>query len=256
MYQTKGPRPTEKRIRRAAAACYRCHGRKVRCDASILGYPCTNCVLDGRTDCTLRPNATARFKNLKQSQRRNTAERLARPIEDEQKTFNASGEPCEATPQSAVLPPVTGLPGLLESPDHTETTFEHESDASTQILDPLPVSSPRMRLSSVGTSFSGQPFLDLNALSLLPMSDVHILVTGGCLDMPPKVAMDVFIMKYFLLVHPSVPILDEVEFWNAYLQPEDSVYAPKISLFVFQALLLSSCAVCILRPFCGPAISG
>ncbi|KAE8421249.1 hypothetical protein BDV36DRAFT_280812 [Aspergillus pseudocaelatus] len=243
MYQTKGPRPAEKRIRRAAAACYRCHGRKVRCDASILGYPCTNCVLDGRTDCTLRPNATTRFKNLKQGQRRNTAERLTKPSEDEQNTFNASREPCETTPQSAVLPPATGFPALLQSPSHTETTFEYESDASTQIVDPLPMNSPRMRLGSVGASFSGQYFLDLKALSLLPMSDVHILVTGGCLDMPPKVTVDVFIMKYFLLVHPSVPILDEVEFWNTYLQPEDSDYAPKISLFVFQAILLSSCAM-------------
>ncbi|RAQ48725.1 hypothetical protein AFGD_010801 [Aspergillus flavus] len=242
MYQTKGPRPAEKRIRRAAAACYRCHARKVRCDASILGYPCTNCVLDGRTDCTLRPNATTRFKNLKQSQRRNTVQGLVKPNEEEHTTLNSSGEPCETTPQSAMLPRASGFPELLESPRQTETIYECESDASTQILDPLSVSSPRMRLDSLGASSSGQHFIDLNALSLLPMSDVHILVTGGCLDMPPKSAMDVFLMKYFLLVHPSVPILDEVEFWNTYLQSEDTNYAPKISLFVFQAMLLSSCA--------------
>ncbi|GAB1201952.1 hypothetical protein APSETT445_000550 [Aspergillus pseudonomiae] len=222
MYQTKGPRPVEKRIRRAAAACYRCHGRKVRCDASILGYPCTNCVLDGRTDCTLRPNATARFKSLKQSQRRSTAQKSAKPIGDEQNTVNASEKPSETTPQPSTLPPASGFPELLDSPNHTETIFETESDASSQILDPQPVISPRMRLDSVGPSFFGQQFLDLNALSPLPMSVVHILVTGGCLDMPPKAALDVFIMKYFLLVHPSVPILDEVEFWNTYLQLEDA----------------------------------
>ncbi|PIG80474.1 hypothetical protein AARAC_001645 [Aspergillus arachidicola] len=141
-----------------------------------------------------------------------------------------------------MLPRASGFPELLGSPSHTETIYECESDASTQILDPLSATSPRMRLDSLGASSSGQHFIDLNALSLLPMSDVHILVTGGCLDMPPKSAMDVFLMKYFLLVHPSVPILDEVEFWNTYLQSEDTNYAPKISLFVFQAMLLSSCA--------------
>ncbi|OGM44542.1 hypothetical protein ABOM_006763 [Aspergillus bombycis] len=242
MYHTKGPRSVERRIRRAAAACYRCHRRKVRCDASILGYPCTNCVLDGRTDCTLRPNATTRFKNLKQSQRRSTGQRSVQPNGDEQNTLNASEKPGEPTPQPFMLPPASGFPELLDSPDHTETTFESESDASSQILDPQPVISPRMRLDSVGPSFSGQQFLDLNALSPLPMSVVHILVTSGCLDIPPKAALDVFIMKYFLLVHPSVPILDEVEFWNTYLQLEDTEYAPKISLFLFQAMLLSSCA--------------
>ena len=256
MYQTKGPQPVEKRIRRAAAACYRCHGRKVRCDASILGYPCTNCVLDGRTDCTLRPNATARFKSLKQSQRRSTAQKSAKLNGDEQNTVNASEKPSETTPQLSTLPPASGFPKLLDSPNHTETIFETESDASSQILDPQPVISPRMRLDSVGPSFSGQQFLDLNALSPLPMSVVHILVTGGCLDMPPKAALDVFIMKYFLLVHPSVPILDEVEFWNTYLQLEDAEYAPKISLFLFQAMLLSSCAVCILLLSCGHSTSG
>ncbi|KAB8271092.1 Hydantoinase B/oxoprolinase-domain-containing protein [Aspergillus minisclerotigenes] len=175
MYQTKGPRPAEKRIRRAAAACYRCHARKVRCDASILGYPCTNCVLDGRTDCTLRPNATTRFKNLKQGQRRNTVQGLVKPNEEEHTTLNSGGEPCETTPQSAMLPRASGFPELLESPRQIETIYDS----------------------------SGQHFIDLNALSLLPMSDVHILVTGGCLDMPPKSAMDVFLMKYFLLVHPT-----------------------------------------------------
>ncbi|KAL5340706.1 fungal-specific transcription factor domain-containing protein [Aspergillus crustosus] len=40
------------RSRRAARACARCHSRKVRCDGSITGFPCTNCRLDGRS-CTL-----------------------------------------------------------------------------------------------------------------------------------------------------------------------------------------------------------
>ncbi|KAL4948931.1 fungal-specific transcription factor domain-containing protein [Aspergillus filifer] len=40
------------RSRRAARACTRCQSRKVRCDGSITGFPCTNCRLDGRS-CTL-----------------------------------------------------------------------------------------------------------------------------------------------------------------------------------------------------------
>lgn len=34
------------RIRRAAVACEYCHARKVRCDAMVHGFPCTNCRLD------------------------------------------------------------------------------------------------------------------------------------------------------------------------------------------------------------------
>ncbi|KAL4887418.1 hypothetical protein BJY04DRAFT_212454 [Aspergillus karnatakaensis] len=35
-----------RRIKRAARACQRCHSRKVRCDATLTGFPCTNCRLD------------------------------------------------------------------------------------------------------------------------------------------------------------------------------------------------------------------
>ncbi|KAL5003475.1 fungal-specific transcription factor domain-containing protein [Aspergillus recurvatus] len=46
------PRKENARSRRAARACARCHSRKVRCDGSITGFPCTNCRLDARP-CTL-----------------------------------------------------------------------------------------------------------------------------------------------------------------------------------------------------------
>ncbi|KAL3496367.1 hypothetical protein BJX62DRAFT_232477 [Aspergillus germanicus] len=35
-----------RRIKRASRACQRCHARKVRCDATVTGFPCTNCRLD------------------------------------------------------------------------------------------------------------------------------------------------------------------------------------------------------------------
>lgn len=34
------------RPKRASRACQRCHSRKVRCDATVNGFPCTNCRLD------------------------------------------------------------------------------------------------------------------------------------------------------------------------------------------------------------------
>ncbi|CAG8241342.1 unnamed protein product [Penicillium salamii] len=43
-----------RRTRRAPTACSWCQHRKVRCDASILGSPCTRCRQDGRKECILR----------------------------------------------------------------------------------------------------------------------------------------------------------------------------------------------------------
>ncbi|CAG7988360.1 unnamed protein product [Penicillium salamii] len=45
-----------RRTRRAPTACSWCQHRKVRCDASILGSPCTRCRQDGRKECILRTN--------------------------------------------------------------------------------------------------------------------------------------------------------------------------------------------------------
>lgn len=53
----------QKTARKAIAACYHCHLRKVRCDASVLGQPCTNCRLDCQV-CTLRPNDTPGYRRL------------------------------------------------------------------------------------------------------------------------------------------------------------------------------------------------
>lgn len=39
---------------RSSIACCRCRGRKVRCDASVSGAPCTNCTLD-QAPCKLLP---------------------------------------------------------------------------------------------------------------------------------------------------------------------------------------------------------
>lgn len=42
--------------RRARIACELCHQRKVRCDVSVVGTPCTNCRLDSHS-CSTRSSA-------------------------------------------------------------------------------------------------------------------------------------------------------------------------------------------------------
>lgn len=96
-------------------------------------------------------------------------------------------------------------------------------------------------------AFLDQQFLDLSRLSYLPVDDVHLLVLNNCFDIPSKPMLDVFIEKYFLLVHPLVPILDEARFWKIYLRSsENPSTLDNMSVFVFQTMLLTSCAVRIL----------
>jgi hypothetical protein len=52
-----------RRIQRASRACQRCHARKVRCDATVTGYPCTNCRLDS-SPCQAYAGGRERRKQL------------------------------------------------------------------------------------------------------------------------------------------------------------------------------------------------
>ncbi|PKY05798.1 hypothetical protein P168DRAFT_221156, partial [Aspergillus campestris IBT 28561] len=221
----------ERRIRRAAAACYRCHWRKVRCDAAVLGSPCTNCTLDRRTDCTLRPNVTARFKRLQQN---------GNP---------QSGASAEIIPPTAPgLSAYEAAPEVISSPSpdirvpEPSTQIDLADGVWNGAGDPCSVDGLVVEDSS--TAAPGQYFLALDRVSSLPMDDVHVLVTNGSLDIPPKDLVDVFLRKYFLVIHPSLPILNEVQFWNIYLHANGNLNpSQKVSLFVFQAMLLASCSV-------------
>lgn len=46
MDNTSPAESTTRRRKRSAVACTKCHQRKVRCDVSNIGLPCSNCVHD------------------------------------------------------------------------------------------------------------------------------------------------------------------------------------------------------------------
>lgn len=224
----------ERRIRRAAAACYYCHARKVRCDAAILGHPCTNCTLDRRTDCTLRPNATSRFRKLQINQhvsanevdasvREKSSHMDTSPASQSSQSSNKEEEEEERVQPSIETTCNQDWDILPSNGDLAENCFPE----SSHWLPDFPVN-----------------FLDLDRLSTLPMEEVHNISTQGCLEIPPRHIAEIFLKKYFLLVHPSLPILDETQVWGACMQRgAGASLHPKLSLFVFQAVLLASSAV-------------
>ncbi|KAL2861971.1 hypothetical protein BJX68DRAFT_14041 [Aspergillus pseudodeflectus] len=53
--------------RRASRACVSCHQRKLRCDASFRGCPCTRCLQDGKETCILREKLPRFSRNFYQN---------------------------------------------------------------------------------------------------------------------------------------------------------------------------------------------
>ncbi|KAL4789283.1 hypothetical protein BDV19DRAFT_395188 [Aspergillus venezuelensis] len=98
--------------------------------------------------------------------------------------------------------------------------------------------------------YTHHTFLRLPELSVLPREDYQYLNSKGCFRVPGGAVLDEFVRSYFMYVHPSSPVINEATFWRMYYgkalvkEREDA----KISLFVFQAILFSSC------PFVPPVV--
>ncbi|PLN86931.1 hypothetical protein BDW42DRAFT_189845 [Aspergillus taichungensis] len=197
-----------RRTRRAPKACSWCHHRKVRCDASIRGCPCTRCRQDGRPECILRGKLPRNFAGF--------------ATQNDHNLRSAQIDPLSAKPQldpslRALIPDVVDLPS--------------SSSSAASSADPLPPGH---------VAFTSYPFVEFRGVGLLPREDLAFLASKACLSVPDKTVINDFVRQYFLHIHPSMPVLDEAAFWDMYLHLEEDV-DERVSLFVFQALLFVSC---------------
>ncbi|KAL1889648.1 hypothetical protein Sste5346_008767 [Sporothrix stenoceras] len=122
-------------------------------------------------------------------------------------------------------PTTTGLP-LIAATKTTATRSNNTTNANTN-------SGPAFVI------FSRYPFLSSKTLWKLDHEDdAQLLEQRGCLHVPKKPILDEFMKKYFLHVHPMVPLLNEHDFWAMYNSPTPQTKAfGQMSLFVFQAML-------------------
>jgi hypothetical protein len=92
--------------------------------------------------------------------------------------------------------------------------------------------------------FSSYDFVSLHSLNRLPPEDISFLGLKGCLHVPNRSNLVVLLRKYFLHVHPCLPVLDEAEIWRMYDGNYSQNRSPqKLSLLVLQAILFASSAV-------------
>lgn len=87
-------------------------------------------------------------------------------------------------------------------------------------------------------------FLDSESLANISSEDFKFLELKGCLHLPVRSILDNFIYAYFQYVHPCLPILNERDFWQIYLDDgqRSQNYKP-IPLFILRAMIFASCSV-------------
>ncbi|KAJ0417990.1 hypothetical protein BJY00DRAFT_325262 [Aspergillus carlsbadensis] len=233
--------PPTKRTR-SSGVCTLCHTRKVRCDLTVTGGPCTNCRLDGQT-CMLRPRRKrATYRPLEDPQQALRVPTIAAPARHPGKPF-----PSGVRFAKTIIGDVQGNL-LFEYPNTIHYPTGDAPDAPTSHLSP-PFSIPREPRSIApgaaidnGVAFSYYGFLESAGLARLSASDVKYLESEGCFKIPHRPHLDNFVREYFLHVHPCMPVVDEADIWLAYEQQRsaDVSTRSKISLLLFQAMLFAA----------------
>ncbi|KFY50176.1 hypothetical protein V496_09537 [Pseudogymnoascus sp. VKM F-4515 (FW-2607)] len=238
--------------KRARIACHLCHARKVRCDAALVGIPCTNCRLD-RHVCTVRNSSARRPKKRIQALEvilppsPSTALTASAPIGAEDPTEMRPLETFVENDDNMFLSASSKSNHISNSPyglypqaeDHMSPYPFRPSSIPPNMEDFSPFS--RELVFNTSVTFSYYRFLEVKELAKLSPSDVRYLESKGCLHVPSGTHLDQFIQHYFLHVHPCTPLLDEGQFWGMYSNTQDdSKGTNRISLLLFQAILFSA----------------
>lgn len=78
--------------------------------------------------------------------------------------------------------------------------------------------------------------------SHLPPEDLLYLTTKGVFDFPAKKLQDELVHQYFVYIHPSLPILNQKQFWEDYENGRTNM-----SLLLYRSILSAATTVRILK---------
>jgi hypothetical protein len=143
--------------------------------------------------------------------------------------------PSHQSPESNKVTTGRYYDDLCQSNDHSSLVSQLRAHGLS--LDDRGTSQPQSPIAP----YTQYAFVESQQLMSLPSEDVALLTSKDCFSLPNSNSIDEFVREYFKHIHPSVPVLDEAEFWRIYRNDQST--GPKISLFVLQSLLLASCPV-------------
>ncbi|KAF5250697.1 hypothetical protein FANTH_4140 [Fusarium anthophilum] len=246
--------------KRSLQACLICRSRKVRCDVSVHGQPCTNCSLDDK-ECQL--SKAPAVWTQKASERR--ALRSAIKTPDTRSSDLASNVTEQLSLDSQTLLPQLTSPSFplqTVSTDDPWQSWQMDSLDFASIPDPTafdswssslptekqprldPIASPSDASSTRDgvVLYSYFRFLTIGNLHAIPYQDVTYLEAQGCLHVPNPLILDVFMKAYFIYAHAFIPLIDEGEFWEMFSPTTSSSPKTMTSLLVLRAMLFASSA--------------
>ncbi|KAF2491345.1 hypothetical protein BU16DRAFT_594212 [Lophium mytilinum] len=191
---------TGKRARKVNKACVPCRTHKVKCDAAVIGLPCSSCASRQRAeDCVLpvRKGRTSQSNN--------------------QSKLSSTSDPLEC-----------------QSPRQTEPDLLYLNILNDVVKEPA--ESSRHHATSI-THYRSIPednFTPRNCLwTKLPQlddTDNEYLVKKGVFDLPPPHHLDALIKTYFDHVYPFAPVINRADFIHGYQTGDCSLFLLRVIL--------------------------
>ncbi|KAJ3542440.1 hypothetical protein NM208_g4098 [Fusarium decemcellulare] len=210
-------------------ACVPCRERKVKCDAPVIGLPCSSCV---SRQCSEKCVLSTRKR------RRRTVRALPTPKEPPRSSRNGvpagAGTPDPATasshsarPDEPIVAHARNYRQCQDSPASLDSRRPHQPQADLQYLDILqdalntpssqqhgaPTGTPFSVMHEDGLAFRNQHW---NKPPQLDDIDNEFLAKKGVFDLPPQHYLDSLLKAYFDYIYPFGPVIERVDFAQNY----------------------------------------
>ncbi|KAF5013581.1 hypothetical protein FDECE_441 [Fusarium decemcellulare] len=195
-------------------ACVPCRERKVKCDAPVIGLPCSSC----RRRRTVRALPTP--KEPPRSSRNGVPAGACTP---DQTTASSHS----ARPDEPIVVHARSYRQCQDSPASLDSRRPHQPQADLQYLDILqdalntpssqqhgaPTSTPFSVMHEDGLAFRNQHW---NKPPQLDDIDNEFLAKKGVFDLPPQHYLDSLLKAYFDYIYPFGPVIERVDFAQNY----------------------------------------
>lgn len=212
------------RKRRASRACSSCNSRKVRCDVTTRGQPCTGCRID-HYKCEVPARKTRR----KRSDKTEDPLRRRSPASSNGPSSTLLPPPKstrQSLSQHEIIHQVPHYPFLLK--------FAHVSTHSQSSIRSSRSFEASQNSNGSTSQTPGLPNVD-------PPENLAFLRQRGALDLPDSDVVDKMIHYYFHFIHPFFPIIDKSIFLSTNNLMKYDKREP--SLLLLQAVLFSASSV-------------
>ncbi|CAH0057280.1 unnamed protein product [Clonostachys solani] len=248
--------------RRASRACLSCRTRKVRCDVTNRGVPCTNCRLD-TVECALTESCRGRVRKATTTthgtEARSTSSRLEHqdldphPRENIQSQVHThtnlyaqtNGSYAESAAEE--FPVSLTFEGLRDVADREEDTLNRpdhdniEASIASSAVEALRTSSSAGPSPAGGNQGLALPPYIRPLPPRLKAADLYYLMAKDALSIPDEELQRQLLRQYIQHVHPFMPILDLADFLLPIACRDASSGSP-VSLLLFQAVMFAGVA--------------